>query len=454
MDFVSNGDKTILDAVPLLADYSQESLVFIRGIRIMSEHSSETMSAAVRFVESAEIATEVVIGKIEHGTPAFIRTNSALFSAGFATFALLYCVQPLMPVFSHNFKVSAAGASLSLSLTTGLLAVSMLVAGVLSEAWGRKPIMVASLFLSAMFAIISAVLPKWTEFLVTRAAMGIALSGLPAVAMAYVGEEMHPRSLGLAMGLYVGGTALGGMAGRLLTGVVTDLLGWRAAVMTMGILGLLCVGILWRCLPASRHFVARPLRFAALSRAYATHVRDGVLPLLFVEGFLLMGGFVTVYNYVGYRLVAPPFSLSQTAMGFIFSVYLFGVASSASAGSLSEWLGRRNMLPATLLVMLIGTVLTTADSLWIVVAGIAVLTVGFFGTHSVASAWVGARAQSDKAQASSLYLFAYYLGSSVVGSLGGVFWNRGGWNGVVGMTSALFIVAIVMALWLRIQQAR
>ena len=387
-------------------------------------------------------------GKIEHGTPAFWQTNFALFAAGFATFALLYCVQPLMPLFSADFHVSAAGASLSLSLTTGLLAVTMLVAGALSEAWGRKPIMVASLLLSAVLTVVCAVVPHWPTFLVMRALMGVALSGLPAVAMAYVGEEMHPRSLGHAMGLYVGGTGLGGMAGRLLTGVITDVWGWRCAVLVIGVLGILSAAILWRFLPPSRHFEKRELRLAPLARAFGTHLRDGVLPLLFIEGFLLMGSFVTVYNYVGYRLIAAPFSLSQTKIGLIFVVYLFGIISSAWAGSLSGKLGRRTVLPATLILMLAGTVMTLSNQLWLIILGVTVLTIGFFGTHSIASAWVGARAQVSKAQASSLYLFAYYLGSSVVGSLGGVFWNLHGWRGVVAMASALLLLAIAVALWL------
>jgi MFS transporter, YNFM family, putative membrane transport protein len=387
--------------------------------------------------------------KIEVGTPAFIRTNCALFAAGFATFALLYCVQPLMPLFSASFHVTAAGASLALSLTTGLLAISMLVAGVLSETWGRKPMMVASLFLSAALTALSAVLPHWHAFLVTRAAMGVALSGLPAVAMAYLGEEMDPRSLGVAMGLYVGGTGLGGMAGRLLTGVMTDLWGWRAAVMTMAVLAALCATIVSRYLPASRHFVRRPPHVAPLAKTYAVQLRDRVLPWLFAEGFLLMGAFVTVYNYVGYRLVAPPFSLSQTEIGLIFAVYLCGIVSSAWVGSLSGWLGRQKLLPVTLGLMLLGTALARASSLPVIVIGIAVLTIGFFGSHSVVSAWVGARAQVGKAQASSMYLFAYYAGSSVVGSLGGVFWSLGGWSGVTWMTGSLLVVSIAIAVRLR-----
>ncbi len=387
--------------------------------------------------------------KIEFGTPAFVRTNCALFAAGFATFALLYCVQPLMPLFSESFHVGAASASLALSLTTGLLAVSMLLAGVLSETWGRKPMMVGSLFLSAVLAALSAVLPHWHALLATRALMGVALSGLPAVAMAYVGEEMHPRSLGVAMGLYVGGTGLGGMAGRLLTGVVTDFWGWRAAVMTMAVLAMLCAMMLSRYLPASRHFTRRPLRFLPLAKTYALQWRDRALPWLFAEGFLLMGAFVTVYNYVGYRLIAPPFSMSQTGIGLIFAVYLCGIVSSACVGSLSERLGRQTLLPVTLGLMLLGTALTRASSLPVIIGGIAVLTVGFFGSHSVASAWIGAHARSSKAQASSMYLFAYYLGSSVVGSVGGVFWSFRGWSGVTTMTGSLLVIAIAVAFRLR-----
>jgi YNFM family putative membrane transporter len=403
---------------------------------------------------AADEAPRAPAGKIEHGTTAFWQTNFALFAAGFATFALLYCVQPLMPLFSADFGVSAAGASLALSLTTGLLAVSMLVAGGLSEAWGRKPIMVASLLLSAVLTVICAAVPHWSTLLVMRALMGVALSGLPAVAMAYVGEEMHPRSLSQAMGLYVGGTGLGGMAGRLLTGVITDAWGWRSAVFIIGVLGILSAAVLWRFLPPSRHFVRRELRLAPLTRAFGTHLRDGVLALLFVEGFLLMGSFVTVYNYVGYRLIAAPFSLSQTTIGLIFVVYLFGIVSSALAGSLSGKLGRRVVLPATFILMLAGTAMTLSNQLWLIVFGVAVLTMGFFGTHSVASAWVGARAQVSKAQASSLYLFAYYMGSSIVGSLGGVFWNLRGWHGVVAMACALLLIGLVIALWLYLMPAQ
>ena len=51
--------------------------------------------------------------------------------------------------------------------------------------------------------------------------------------------------------------------------------------------------------------------------------------------------------------------------------------------------------------------------------------------------------------ASSLYLCAYYLGSSIGGALGGIAYDGAGWLGVVVYVSGLLVVALGLALWLR-----
>jgi YNFM family putative membrane transporter len=246
--------------------------------------------------------------RIRSGTPEFRRTTLALFSAGFATFALLYCVQPLLPVFAHDFGVSAARSSLVVSLTTGLLAPAMIVAGALSESRGRKPIMVASLLASSLLTLGCAFVPQWSTLLALRALAGIAFAGLPAISMAYLSEEMHPNSIGLAMGLAIGGNGLGGMVGRLLTATVTDFVSWRAALATIGALGVAATGIFWRTLPPSRHFTPRTLDVRAMLRTFRQQLVDPRLLSLFAIGFLVMGAFVTTYNYATYHLLEPPYS--------------------------------------------------------------------------------------------------------------------------------------------------
>jgi MFS transporter, YNFM family, putative membrane transport protein len=392
-----------------------------------------------------EPMTQPAATKVRRGTAAFHRTNLALFCAGFSTFALMYCLQPLMPLFSREFHVSAADSSLSISLTTGCLAVSMLLAGGFSEAWGRKPMMVVSLFASAALTFLSALVPSWPGFLAFRALEGIAFSGLPSVAMAYLSEEMDRSAIGLAMGLYIGGTAIGGMSGRLIVGLLTDAVSWRFAIGAIGVIGLVSAAIFWRSLPPSRQFVRHPFVASKLAGLMLEHLRDSGLRWLYFEGFLLMGTFVTLYNYIGFRLVAPPYRLSQSQIGLIFTVYLVGAFSSAWVGNLAGRLGRRKVLWVTILLMLSGVAITLAGPLFLIIIGIALFTFGFFGSHSVVSSWIGLRAQHSKAQASSLYLFFYYLGSSIVGSTGGLFWHDLLWNGVAGFTGALLVLAVLIS---------
>ena len=265
---------------------------------------------------------------ILHGTKEF--ADLALFSAGFATFALLYCVQPLMPVFARDFHVGAAESSLPLSLTTGLIAPAMIVAGAFSAARGRKPMMVVSLLLSSLLMIGCAFATRW-HTRSCRALSGLAFAGFPAVSMAYLSEEMHPTSIGLAMGLSIGGNGLGGMLGRLATSLITDALSWRWALGAIGVLGIIATVIFWRTLPPSRHFVPRSPHPTELLRTFGRHLSDPRLAPLFAVGFLVMGAFVTMYNYVSYYLIEPPYSLSHTAVGSSSSS-LVGIFASAFIG--------------------------------------------------------------------------------------------------------------------------
>ena len=390
---------------------------------------------------------------IQRGTQAFLRTVLAMCSGGFATFALLYCVQPMMPMLSLQFGLSAAQSSLILSVSTITLAVGLLITGPLSDALGRKPVMVVSLLAAAVFTLGSALMPTWEGVLVMRALVGLALSGLAAVAMSYLSEEIDPLHLGLAMGVYIGGNAIGGMSGRLLSGVLVDYMSWHAVLGTLGGLGVLAGLLFWRLLPESRNFRARSLRPRSLLQGYTLQFRDAGLPWLFLLGFLLMGSFVTLFNYIGYRLIGSPFRLDQTSIGLLSVVYLSGIYSSAQIGALADKLGRRKVLWAVIGLMLGGLALTVPDNLPVVLVGMLLFTFGFFGAHSVASSWIGRRATQAKGQASSLYLFCYYLGSSIAGTLGGVFWQAAGWDGIGLFIGSLLVIALAVALHLARLQA-
>ncbi|CAI0797491.1 Inner membrane transport protein ynfM [Serratia proteamaculans] len=386
---------------------------------------------------------------IERGTPQFMRVTLALFSAGLATFALLYCVQPILPVLSQDFGISPAESSLSLSVSTGLLAIGLMFTGPLSDAVGRKSVMVVALLLAAICTLICAFMTSWQGILLMRALIGLSLSGVAAVGMTYLSEEIHPSFVAFSMGLYISGNSIGGMSGRLVTGVLTDFFSWRVSLAVIGLFALAAACMFWRILPESKHFRASSLRPRTLLINFRLHWHDKGLPLLFAEGFLLMGSFVTMFNYIGYRLLADPYHLSQAIVGLLSVVYLTGSYSSPKAGAMTSRFGRGPVLLASTLIMLIGILITALAPVAVIFIGMMLFTAGFFAAHSVASSWIGRRARRAKGQASSLYLFSYYVGSSVAGTLGGVFWHSFGWNGVVAFISVMLLLALLVVHYLK-----
>jgi MFS transporter, YNFM family, putative membrane transport protein len=387
--------------------------------------------------------------KAAAGSPAFKRINRAMLFGGFSTFALLYCVQPLMPLLGEQFALTPAQSSWVLSISTLALALSLVASSVLSDRIGRRTLMVSAAASAAVLTVLCAFAQDFAQLLVLRALLGAALGGMPAVAMAYLVEEIDGASLGHSMGLYIGGTALGGMAGRVFASFVSDHYSWRLALAGMGAAGLYAAWEFWRSLPASRHFRRGQAGWGALAQGMRAHLKDEGMPWLFGLGFLVMGAFVCLYNYISYRLLAAPFHLGQSAVGALSVLYLIGIVSSVWAGRLADRIGRRNVLWIVLLAMLAGLLLTLARSLPVVVAGTALFTFGFFGTHSVTSSWVGLRARGAQALASALYLFFYYLGSSLIGSMAGLGWSRGGWPAVVAVLAAVLGGALLIALHLR-----
>lgn len=378
---------------------------------------------------------------IMQGSREYKRATFALFCAGFATFALLYCVQPLLPQLAIYFSITAANSSLALSVTTFSLAAGLLISGALSESWGRKRVMVVALIGACTLGLSTAWVTNWHVLLVLRTLLGIMLSGLPALAMAYIVEEFDPSSLSVAMGTYISGTALGGLLGRLVTGILSDWGGWQVALGGIATLALIACGLFIWLLPASKHFFAQPLSLKAVVQNYVQHIANKQLRILFWLPFLLMGSFVALFNYIGFYLSQAPFDLSSSVIGFLFLVYLLGIWSSNIAGKLVAKKGARPVLLSAIGVMLLGALLCLTFQLSVIIIGLALFTAGFFGAHSVASGLVGRTATKARAQASALYLSFYYLGSSVLGYAIGWFWLHGSWQWVVGVISIILLVA-------------
>ena len=371
------------------------------------------------------------------------RLTGAMLFAALAAFGLLYSTQALLPSISTGFGVGPTAASLTVSATTGALALAMLPLSSVAESFGRVRVMRAGLLVACLFTFVGAAAPLFWMLLLTRVLVGAALAAVVAVAVAHLGDEVQPAELGTVIGVYVAGNTLGGISGRVIPGLVEEGSSWRAAVAVLGAVALVAVMVFVRMLPPARRQVSTATRPREHVQAFRDLVRDPGIVRLSALAFLLMGGFIACYNYLTFRLEAAPLHLSTSLTSLLFLAYLAGTVSSPLAGRLSDRFGRKPLALVGIAVSLLGLALMLPDRIGWVTVGLLVFTAGFFATHSVASSWVSSRAAGLRGQASALYLLAYYLGSSTFGAVIGLAYQYDGWRAVTAAVALLFLLGAV-----------
>ena len=388
---------------------------------------------------------------IEAGTTSYYRATLALCLGSFIVFANLYITQPLFPLLRELFSLSTLEATWSLSLAMLTLGISLLVYGPLSDALGRRRIMVVTLAGASGLTLLMPMMESYGALLGLRMLQGLLLGGLPAIAIAYMGDEFRRPALLMAVGLYISANSLGGISGRLVGGIATDLGGWHSAFYLLGLLSLLGVIAFAKLLPPSQQFQPKPLRLKTMAADLLGHLHNPLLVTAFLIGGLNFFIFSNQYGYVTYLLSEAPFELPPTWLGMLFLTYLSGSFGSAVSGKISQHVAQPLCMLAGILILMLGTLVTLTQTLPGIIGGLLINSFGFFLCHSICSAWVNRHAQGARASASSLYLVAYYLGASSGSLYLDPFWQDGRWPGVVlGSLLVLGVTAgLAFSLWCR-----
>ena len=395
----------------------------------------------------------------------------AMFLAGSSVFALLYAVQPMMPLLSAEFGLSAADASWVLSISTLTLALSLLLSSLLSEFIDRRRLMIVAVTSTAVLSLLCALAQNYTQLLWLRALLGFALGGMPALAITYLSSEVPAARLSQTIGFYIAGTALGGMLGRAFGALLSDQFSWRLALLCLGLAGLAAAWQFQRILPKTQpnalpHVLPHTMQsnsrrsqqlmqvtpdlqsLRQMMRSVLNQIRQPKLLALFAIAFLLTGSYTGLYNYITFYLLAPPYLFSQSTVAAITVFYIFGIGSSLWGAMLTKRLPLRTLVPMALTLMLLGLCATLHPDVGIILAGIALFTFGFFATHTLCSNWLATLVQAPKALVTAVYLCCYYLGASTLGAFSGTGWDSGGWPAVVLLLALLLCLALALSFWL------
>ena len=374
----------------------------------------------------------------------------ALTSASFLTFANLYFVQPILPLFVKEFSITSTTASLSLSLSVVAMIVGLLFFGFLSDRMGRVSVMIVTLICSILPLLVMPMVSSFTVLLILRFIQGFFIAGLPAAAIAYISEELAPKSVGLGITFYIAANGFGGMGGRVLIGYLADSTSWRMAVYVLFAVGVVLCLLFILYLPKSTYFERSTITIKEDLQGMFIHVKNPVLIPVFSMGIMLQLAFTGIWTYLPFYLEMEPFFLSIKDVSFTYFAYFTGVIGSMVAGRFVDHIPKSTLIISGIITLIIGAFLTKFASLTIIVIGLSILCLGFFVTHSVVAALVNELATHHKGGASSLYLVSYYIGVATGGTASGLVWTEYGWTGVTMIS--LFLIPVMV--WVRVTRQK
>ncbi|CAG8999664.1 MAG: Inner membrane transport protein YnfM [Candidatus Celerinatantimonas neptuna] len=388
----------------------------------------------------------------EPARKSYVTVIFALALSGLSELASIYFIQPLLPHLAEQYHVPVDHVSIILSVEMAMLAIGLLFTGSLSDRFGRKRLIVVSLFSGAVLTCLCSLINSWDILVAVMGLLGLTLSGIAAAATAYISEEVAPVAAGIVTGYFVFGNSMGGMSGRVFasqmiqyTSLHNIFYGFSALLLIVSIL----VTVL---LPASKNFKpAEKLNLTRMISGMSDHFSNKKIAPIYVVGFIIFGSFASLYNYLAFYVSHAPFNLSHAQAGLISICFILSVITAPQAGRLANKFGATKVLTGLFCIMIIGMLLSLTHTLPTLLLGVVIFTGCFFGCHSVSLRWVNKYATHDRGQAVSLYLFCYYLGGSIIGYCNGYVYTFMGWAGMAAFVIILLLIGISVATYLRHQ---
>jgi predicted MFS family arabinose efflux permease len=374
----------------------------------------------------------------------------AIATTGFCTFLSLYAPQALLPELAREF--GAGAREISALITAGTLAIALTApfTGAVADVLGRKRLITAAMFAATVPTVMVATAGDLQSIVIWRFIQGLLLPPIFTVALAYIGDEWPPAQIAGVAGIYVSGSSLGGFCGRFIPGVLTDVIGWRAAFLVLAALCLAGAVLVAVALPAERRFVRSP-GFMASGRQMLRHLGNPQLVATYGVGFGVLFNFIAVFTYVSFYLAAPPYNFSPTLLGAIFVTYLVGTVGTPLTGRAVTRFGRRSLMLGVIAAWVAGLALLLAPPVLLIVFGLTLCAGCGMLCQAISTGYVTATASEGRSSAIGLYVSSFYIGGSAGGYFAGLAWNAAGWPAVVALAAAVLaaMAAIVALVWSR-----
>lgn len=358
---------------------------------------------------------------------SYFRLQFIVFALVSASFTNIYITQPVLPVLQNEFAADMILVSFSVSAVILGIAISNLPFGFLADRFPVHPIILTGGILVALGGLVCAVTKDLWVLITARFLQGLFIPALTTCLAAYIAKVLPAARLNVVMGSYVSATVLGGLGGRLLGGWIHPPLHWRYAFVSASILILITTFTAFRWLP--RTSIENKRQHITIS--YWELLKRWELLLIY---FCATGSFLifsSVFNYLPFRMIAPPFSFSTELTTLLYLVYIVGIFMGPIAGRISNRFGSGNTLLGGVAVLGVSLTLILLPSVTVVVLALLGICAGFFTIHAAAVGSLNRKLYSGQGRANALYVLFYYMGGWLGITLSGFAYKQGGWNAVI-----------------------
>jgi predicted MFS family arabinose efflux permease len=370
----------------------------------------------------------------------------AVATAGFSAFVNLYSPQALLPELAGEFHVGAGVISSLMTASTAAIALSAPFTGVLADMLGRKLLITGAMFAITVPTVIMTFAATVPQLVFWRFIQGLLVPPIFTIVVAYIGDEWPPRDVARVAGIYVTGASIGGFSGRFIPGILTDAIGWRAAIQVVAAITLIAAVIVTLTLPRERQFVRSAGLLTSLSQMLR-HFRDRRLVATYAIGFGVLFNFIAAFTYVSFHLAGPPYFFSPAMLGALFFTYLVSSPLLPWTGRAIALFGRRRFVLAVIALWIVGALLLLAPPVMIIIAGLTLCAVCGMLCQTISTGYVTLTAKDGRSSAVGLYASTFYVGGSAGAFLTGIAWATAGWSGCVAVIVAMQVVmAVIVAL--------
>lgn len=387
--------------------------------------------------------------RVRKHSKEFNKIARGMFLAGLSCFMQLYLFQPILPAIGREFSINPAESSFTVSFSTLGIALGLFAGALFADRISRKRLIGFALLCSSVLTVVSSFVTFFPLLVIINMMKGFFLSGSASVAMTYIAEEIHPSALGKATSLYITGNAIGGMSGRIVATLITGWLSWRWAAGAIGAICFTFALLFVTEAPASRHFEPYKTNAVKNLKAMKSHLGNPLLLSMYILAAFNMGSFVSIYNYLAFRMQSYPFNLPHELLAALYLMYIAGSAGSMTAGVLTDKLSSRKVLPAMVVLLLSGLLVMLTTDLIFVMLGLGVFTACFFGIHTTASKIIAQHSLTARPVSISLFFLFYYGGSSLFGTTSGVIMHNYGWAAFIFSLCGINLLTLLLSLLIR-----